>query len=63
MELTLVKSLHTVVVTPMWSVPDSEYKDLQVPDVLAAGSCFSDALQMLFGPHPSAVHVCSSMFM
>jgi hypothetical protein len=29
---------------------------LQVPDVLEAGRCFADALQVLFGLHPSAVH-------
>jgi hypothetical protein len=26
-------------------------------DVLAAGSCFADALQVLFSLHPGAVHV------
>ncbi len=52
-----------MVLTQTWSVLlDSEYADLQVPepDVLAAGRCFADALQVLFGQHPSAVHVCSS---
>ncbi len=47
-------------VTPKWSVLlDGEYAYLQVPDVLVAGRCFADALQELFGLHPSAVHVCS----
>ncbi len=37
---------------------DSEYAELQVSDVLAAGRCFADALQVLFSLHPSVVHVC-----
>ncbi len=56
--MTLVKSLHSgdhYVICP----DDSEYADLQVPDVLAAGRCFADALQVLFCLHPNAVHVCS----
>jgi hypothetical protein len=31
-----------------------------MPDVLAAGRCLAHALQVLYGLHPSAVHVCSS---
>jgi hypothetical protein len=42
---------------------ETESADLQVPDVLAAGRCFADALQVLFGLHPRAVYVCSCMFM
>ncbi len=33
-----------------------------MPEVLAIGRCFADALQVLFGLHSSAVHVCSCMF-
>jgi len=47
MKITLVKSLH------------SGDRDV----ILAAGRCFADALQVLFGLHPSAVHVCSWIFM
>ncbi len=58
MEITLVKSLHIGdpdMISPVYS----EYPELQVPDVLAAGRCLADALQVLFGLHPSPVHVCS----
>ncbi len=41
-------SLFTVV-TPRWSVLfDSEYVGLASADILAAGRCFKDALQVLF---------------
>ncbi len=30
-----------------------------MPGVLAAGRSLAEALQVLFGLHPSAVHVCS----
>jgi hypothetical protein len=42
---------------------DSEYADLQVPYVLAAGRRFADAFRVLLGLHPSAVHVCSCLIM
>ncbi len=45
MEMTLVKSLHS--------------GDPDVPDDQAAGRYLADALQLLFGLHPRAVHVCS----
>ncbi len=45
---SLVKSLHS--------------GDPHVPDVLAAGRYLADALQLLFGLHPRAVHLCSCMF-
>jgi hypothetical protein len=43
--MTLVKSLHS--------------GDPDVPDVLPTGRYLADALQLLFGLHPLAVHVCS----
>ncbi len=46
--MTLVKSLHS--------------GDPYVPDVLAAGRYLADALQLLFGLHPDAVHVHMFMY-
>jgi hypothetical protein len=54
--MTLVKSLHSG--DPGVTV----IHGLASADVLAAGRCFADALQVLFGLHPSVVHVCSCMF-
>ncbi len=50
------------VVTPIWSVLlDSEYTDLQlaVSHVNIQGWTWLNDLQVLFGLHPSAGHVCS----
>jgi hypothetical protein len=47
MEITLVKSLHS--------------GDPDVPDDLAAGRYLADALQLLFGLHPRAVHVTHAL--
>jgi hypothetical protein len=49
MDMTLVKSLHS--------------GDPDVPDDLAAGRHLADALQLLFGLHPRAVHLCSCIFL
>jgi hypothetical protein len=38
-------------------------RGLASADVLASGRCFADALQVLFGLHPGAGHVCSCIFM
>jgi hypothetical protein len=52
--MTLVKSLHSGDPDKICPVC-SEYVDLG-PGVLGAGRCFADALQILFGIHPSAIH-------
>ncbi len=59
--MTLVKSLHSCdgVICPVCQL----ICGLASAEDLAAGRCFADALQVLFGLHPSAVHVCSCMFM
>jgi hypothetical protein len=59
--MTLVKSLHSSdsdMICPVWQWMHR----LASADVLAADRCSADAFQVLIGPHPSAVHVCS-MFM
>jgi hypothetical protein len=56
--MTLVKSLHSG--DPDVIYLDSEYVDVQVPDV---NICIGlNDLQVLFGLHPSASHVCLLMF-
>ncbi len=57
MEMTSVKSLHSGdpdVICPGWL----RICGLASADILAAGRWFADALQVLFGLHPSVVHVC-----
>jgi hypothetical protein len=57
--MTVVKSLNSG--DPDVSVlPDIELADLQMPDINYSGL---SNFQMQFGLHPSAVHVCSCMFM
>jgi hypothetical protein len=54
--MTLVESLHSG--DPSVSVLlDSEYMDLQVPDEMSYAGL--NDLQVVFGLHPSAIHVCS----
>jgi hypothetical protein len=54
----MVKSLHSGdpdVICPVWQ----RICGLASVDALAAGRCFAAALQVLFGLHFSAIHVCS----